>query len=69
MENELISIKLINNNINKQIIEPSNKNIYLRNKNYYSKNFAKNKSLTSFTSKSDKLYPNNKIIILLIMLT
>ena len=61
MENELISIKLINNNINKQIIEPSNKNIYLRNKNYYSKNFAKNKSLTSFTSKSDKLYPNNKI--------
>ena len=61
MENELISIKLINNNINKQIIEPSNKNIYLRNKNYYSKNFAKNKSLTSFTSKSDKFYPNNKI--------
>lgn len=60
-ENELISIKLINNNINNKIIEPFNKNIKLRNRNFYSKNLLKTKSLTSLTSKSDKLYLNNKI--------
>ena len=61
-ENELISIKLINNNINNKIIEPFNKNIKLRNRNFYSKNLVKTKSLTSLTSKSDKLYLNNKIV-------
>lgn len=61
-ENELISIKLINNNINNKIIEPFNKNIKLRNRNFYSKNLVKIKSLTSLTSKSDKLYLNNKIV-------
>lgn len=61
-ENELISIKLINNNINNKIIEPFNKNIKLRNRNFYSKHLVKTKSLTSLTSKSDKLYLNNKIV-------
>ena len=61
-ENELISIKLINNNINNKIIEPFNKSIKLRNRNFYSKNLVKTKSLTSLTSKSDKLYLNNKIV-------
>ena len=40
-ENELISIKLINNNLNNQIIEPFNKSIKFRNRKFYSKNLVK----------------------------
>ena len=61
-ENELISIKLFNNNMNNQIIESYNNNIKFRNKKLYSKNLTKSQSLSSFNSKNDKLYLNNKIL-------